>query len=388
MRPILARAVPLTLALALAAAAQAQPLRIATVGAPAINCVFAPSCTVTVTDFSSPLFGTGFLQSRTYRAEPGSPAAGLWVYEYRIDLRTVAGGPEVAMVSAMAIDFGPVVNTLDYDGDGRRGDQVFVVASGGLGSVGPFAAMQAGRVVTFRFNPSVHGGSAAAGGQSSYFFGMVSAAPPRPMTARLFTNRGTIALQARAPERRPVRPFVPPDSPRIHPESLHVGRLVPPAPEDCLPYNPRNLRISSEGAAGWLLTDGVSRMLMLDSRADAGRALALARRHTAHCFIGRGNSRPDRAEYITHYWTGSSGISTTIPGEDCVSYNPATVGVFDRGALGWRMEDGSHAMLLFDSQADAHRGLVVARAASGRLCFIGRGNARPDRSAYIVEYWR
>ena len=387
MRRILARAAPLALALGLAAAAEAQPLRIVTVGAPAINCVFAPSCTVTVTDFSSPLFGTGFLQSRTYQAQPGSPAAGLWVYEYRIDLRTVAGGAAPALVHAMAIDFGPVVGTLDYDGDARP-DQVFVVTSGGLGSVGPFAAVQTGRVVHFRFNPSVHGGSAAAAGQSSYFFGLVSAAPPRAMTARLVTGAGTLALEARAPERR-VRPIPPGrDTLRLRPPDSLRAMPFPVAREDCLSYDPRTLRIVDEGAQGWLLTDGVSRMLMLDSQADAGRALALARRHTAHCFIGRGNSRPDRAEYITHYWTGSSGIATTIPGEDCVSYGPATVGVFDRGALGWRMEDGSHAMLLFDNQADANRGLVVARGAGGRLCFIGRGSSRPDRRSYIVEYWR
>jgi hypothetical protein len=174
--------------------------------------------------------------------------------------------------------------------------------------------------------------------------------------------------------------------PRLHPDSL--VRPVPAAPEDCLAYNPRALRIEDEGAQGWLLTDGASRMLMLDNRADAERALALARRHTAHCFVGRGNTRPTRAEYITHYWTGNSGIATTIAGEDCVPYNPASVGVFDRGALGWRMEDGSHALVLFDNQADANRGLIVARSAAGRLCYIGRGNSRPNRKEYIVEYWR
>ena len=380
MRSTLARAAALALALGVPGAARAQPLQVVTVGAPAINCVFAPTCTVTVTDFSSPLFGSGFLQSRTYQALPGSPAAGLWVYEYRIDLREVAGPGGVAMVAGMAIDFGPVVATLDFNGDGRRGDQVFVVTSGGLGSVGPVSAIQAGRVIRFRFATAVHGASAAAGGQSSYFFGMVSAAPPRPMTARLFTNRGTIALQARAPGlRRPMPP-------RPHPDSLVRPALA--APEDCLPYNPRTLRIEDEGAQGWLLTDGASRMLMLDDRADAERALALARRHTAHCFIGRGNNRPNRAEYITHYWTGNSGIATTVPAEDCVPYNPATVGVFDRGALGWRMEDGNHAMVLFDNQLDANRGLIVARTAAGRLCYIGRGNSRPNRAEYIVEYWR
>ena len=290
----------------------------------------------------------------------------------------------MATVSALALDFGPVVSTLDYDGDGRRDDQVFVVTRGGLGSVGPFSASQTGRVVTFRFDPPLHGGSAAAGGQSTYLFGMVSAAPPQPVTARVFTSGGTIALQARAPRRRPIRPVVPPA--RIHPESARVTPTT--TREDCLPYDPRKLRISHQGARGWLLTDGASLMLMLDNRADAGRAVALARRHTAHCFIGRGNTRPDRAAYITHYWTGISGIPAIIPVEDCVRYDPAHVAVFDRGAPGWRMEDGSHLLRLFDNEADARRGLMVAKAATGRLCFIGRGNSRPDRSEYIVEYWQ
>jgi hypothetical protein len=168
----------------------------------------------------------------------------------------------------------------------------------------------------------------------------------------------------------------------------------PPAPsgpvaaEDCIGYNPRTLSIRNEGANGWLLTDGASRMQMLDSQADANRALALARRHTQHCFIGRNNSRPNRQQYISQYWKGSTGVNTVIAGEDCVSYGPGSAGVFNRGAIGWRLEDGSHAVMLFDTQADANRGIMVAQEAQGRLCFIGRSNSRPDRAAYIVEYWR
>jgi sphingomyelin phosphodiesterase len=72
--------------------------------------------------------------------------------------------------------------------------------------------------------------------------------------------------------------------------------------EDCLTYNPADLRIVDEGASGWLLTDGRSRMLTLDTRQDALDALALARRHTKHCFIGRGNARANRSSYIVAYW--------------------------------------------------------------------------------------
>jgi hypothetical protein len=65
----------------------------------------------------------------------------------------------------------------------------------------------------------------------------------------------------------------------------------PVTSEDCLSYDPHRLRIENEGAAGWLLTDGRSRMLMLDNESDARKALALAKRYTKHCFIGRDNNK-------------------------------------------------------------------------------------------------
>jgi len=56
------------------------------------------------------------------------------------------------------------------------------------------------------------------------------------------------------------------------------------------------------GSAGWLLTDGRSRMLMVDDEQDAENALILARQHSQHCFIGRGNTRVDRKAYVVEYW--------------------------------------------------------------------------------------
>ena len=50
---------------------EAVPLKVVNVSAPAINCVFNPTCTVTVNDTSDNVTlsagGTGFLQSRTYK---------------------------------------------------------------------------------------------------------------------------------------------------------------------------------------------------------------------------------------------------------------------------------------------------------------------------------
>lgn len=165
------------------------------------------------------------------------------------------------------------------------------------------------------------------------------------------------------------------------------GGRGPSAREDCLPYNPNKLRIENEGASGWLLTDGGSRMLVLDNRVDAVKALALARKHTAHCFVGRDNRRLNRKDYIMEYWTGDSGLSTTIPREDCISYNPATLEIRDEGASGWLLTDGSSRMVTLDSRGDAEQAKSIAGGFS-KQCFIGRNNTRPNRKDYIVGYWR
>src|ERR1041385_3856982 len=114
------------------AALFAQPLRVVNVSAPAINCVFNPSCTVTVTDNPAAIWGGGFLQSRYYRASAGSPAAGKYVYEYRVDLRNSVGTLAVGAITSLTVNFGPDV-MLDFNRD-RRLDDVFVVTAGGLGN--------------------------------------------------------------------------------------------------------------------------------------------------------------------------------------------------------------------------------------------------------------
>jgi hypothetical protein len=72
--------------------------------------------------------------------------------------------------------------------------------------------------------------------------------------------------------------------------------------EDCISYNTSGLRIENEGANGWLLTDGNSRMVTLDNQADAEQALTVTRRFTKECFIGRNNTRANRSDYIMRYW--------------------------------------------------------------------------------------
>ena len=183
---------------------QAAPLKIVKVGAPAINCVFttASPCTVTVSDTVSnvPMSagGTGRLQSRTYKGLPGSAASGLFAYEYRLDLTNAVGALNIACIDWMTISFGPVV-ALDYNAD-QKPDQVFVVTSGGLGTIGLASAVQTGSNVKFTFSKPVCEGGAPGKGDTSFFWGLVSKKPPVSVTATLHETGGaTHVVKARSP---------------------------------------------------------------------------------------------------------------------------------------------------------------------------------------------
>src|SRR5215831_12063430 len=95
-----------------AAAARAQPLTVVEVNAPAVNCVFHPACTITVSDsvgfiplpyLAAP--NTAFLQSRTFSGAAGTPAAGRAGYMYRISLTQAAGSGNC--LGGLVLNFGP-----------------------------------------------------------------------------------------------------------------------------------------------------------------------------------------------------------------------------------------------------------------------------------------
>ena len=180
-----------------------MPLKVVNVSAPAINCVFNPGCTVTVNDTSDNILmstgGTGFLQSRTYKGLPGSPAAGLFAYEYRLDIRNAVGAVAISCIDWITIDFGPVVGSLDYNGD-HKPDQVFVITGGGLGTIGIASAVQTGTKIKFKFTAPVCEGGSPGKGDSSFFWGLVSKGPAKFVTATLHETGGaTHVVKARSP---------------------------------------------------------------------------------------------------------------------------------------------------------------------------------------------
>lgn len=192
------RAVVFPLFFFLAGAASAIPLSLVSVEASALKCKFDKDCQPLVGDrtgsFSLPgAAGQASLLSRTWPAgKAETAAAGLRAYLYRFDLSGLVGG-ERPCISRLRLDFGPV-GPVDYDGDGKP-DEVFVITSGGPGSVGPSAASRTGDQITFDFDTPV------CAGESSFFFGLASAQPARAVYSEIaHTPGGVLSLEVQAPE--------------------------------------------------------------------------------------------------------------------------------------------------------------------------------------------
>jgi hypothetical protein len=185
------------------AAAWAQPLKVVNVGAPAINCVFSTTCTIVVSDsvgyvplpyLQAPK--TAWLQSRTYTAMAGTPGAGFTGYEYRLSLTEAAGHAEC--LGGLILNFGPAAK-LPY-ASGQLAD-VFVITSGGLGTIGVKSAQQFGNVIEFDFDKQLCLSGGASIANTTYFFGLAAAGAPQAVSAQIFSV-GTpplYAVDARVP---------------------------------------------------------------------------------------------------------------------------------------------------------------------------------------------
>ena len=187
---------------ALSGVASAVPLTVVNVSAPAINCVFNPACTVTVTDTvgnfppATGYTGTPRLQSRTFVGVAGAPGKGLTAYVYRVDFTSAVAASDINCATSMRLKFGPVA-TLPYSGPA----QVYVVTTGGLGSIGLASADKTGAAITFTFTSAVCPQNGTAPGQTSFFFGLASKTPPVPDNAKvaLTFGGGVVNVPVRVP---------------------------------------------------------------------------------------------------------------------------------------------------------------------------------------------
>jgi hypothetical protein len=192
-------------------AACAAPLTVVQVAVPDVNCVFDASCRLTVTDTVDNLppaagyTGKAVLQSRTANAvATGVPGAGTTVYIYRVDLTEATAASDQMCVSSVAVNFGPITK-LPYSGAGKPKADVFVVTTGGLGTVGLKSADQTGSTVTFQFSPASFPSPGdpfppVCPGQTSFFFGLASTKAPIATKAQVHMGvYGIKSVGARAP---------------------------------------------------------------------------------------------------------------------------------------------------------------------------------------------
>jgi hypothetical protein len=143
--------------------------------------------------------GTGVLQSRTFAGAPGAPAPWASVYEYRVDLRNAVGVTAISCIDWMKFDFGEVAS-LDFNSDSRP-DQVFVITSGGIGTIGIASAIRTGNNIRFNFTSPICEGGAPGKGDSSFFWGLVSRTSPKLVSATLHEPGGaTHVVKARSPQ--------------------------------------------------------------------------------------------------------------------------------------------------------------------------------------------
>jgi hypothetical protein len=102
-------------------------------------------------------------------------------------------------VKTFSIPFGQV-EAVDYSGSGTS-NHVFVITTGGLGSIAPVVAVKTGNKIEFTFQqPFCNGGQPGKGGMT-FFFGMSSKNSSRSVTATLTRDVGPdLNLKAVAPK--------------------------------------------------------------------------------------------------------------------------------------------------------------------------------------------
>jgi hypothetical protein len=167
-------------------AAHAQTLKVVEVNAPAINCVFQTDCRIPVTDTTGNLLlptltpGTAWLQSRTFAGEAGAPGVGTTGYEYRLSMTQTTVAADC--VTGLTLNFGPS-KQLPYK-DNALAD-VYVITTGGVGTIGIKSAERFGDVIVFEFKPPLCAAGPPDNARTTFFFGLAAAAPPMHVKATI-----------------------------------------------------------------------------------------------------------------------------------------------------------------------------------------------------------
>jgi hypothetical protein len=121
----------------------------------------------------------------------------------------------------------------------------------------------------------------------------------------------------------------------------------PAVQEDCLSFNPATTTVRNINGR-WTIVDGNHLMFSFgDRKLEALKALKVIKyyRMNQSCFVGR----PDPS--FRYLLVNSKAPQGSMPGEDCVSFNPNTIEVRNIDGR-WKIVDGSHWLFDFDNKEE------------------------------------
>ena len=154
-----------------------------------------------------------------------------------------------------------------------------------------------------------------------------------------------------------------------------VSEIVPPwIPEDRIGFNRANLSVAQFGGR-WKVVEGNHWLIDTGaSKAEADRIVEIIKHYklASMCFVGRptcGDVSP------MMYWLTDAGAgpSGSLPGEDCLAFDPTKLAVIDVGGR-WKVAEGAHWLLDF---GPGHGNAVAAlhfirKYGFNEMCFVGR----------------
>lgn len=154
---------------------------------------------------------------------------------------------------------------------------------------------------------------------------------------------------------------------------LVFGGASCPRRQDCVSFNPDTSSVQ-QISGRWKIVDGAHWVFDFNTNeGEARRAFEIIRHYGMNqsCFVGR----PDPS--FRYLLISGSAPAGAFAGEDCTSFNPATVSVQELGGR-WKVVDGDHWLFDFDTnRAEAEEALeVIQRHGFTQSCFVGR----PDPS--------
>jgi len=167
--------------------------------------------------------------------------------------------------------------------------------------------------------------------------------------------------------------------------------LLWPSPADCITYDPASAGIVTLLAIApatptYQVKSGPTVILSFKRLVDAQEGLKVVKSYKQHCWIGRGNSRPNPDSYIMDYWLSPVQNSPAIANPDCFAHAAAGLYIEDLGASGWRLRNNNELIAIFDTKADAQDALLVFKHFN-RHCYLGRGYTGTDRLKYIYDWF-